>query len=66
MVDLTITGMTCSHCQKAVKDALESVSGVEHATVDLNAGTARVEGTADLSALVAAIEQEGYEAAPAQ
>lgn len=66
MTDLAITGMTCSHCQKAVKDALESVAGVESATVNLTAGTASIRGNADLSALVAAIEEEGYGATPAR
>ena len=65
MTELAISGMTCSHCQKAVKDALESVAGVEQANVDLSAGTARVEGDADVAALVAAVEEEGYRAAPA-
>lgn len=64
MTELSISGMTCSHCQKAVKDALESVAGVEQANVDLTGGTARVEGSADVAALVAAVEEEGYQATP--
>ncbi len=65
MTELTITGMTCDHCQHAVKGALESVAGVEGAQVDLAAGTAQVDGSADVGALVAAVEEEGYKAAPA-
>ncbi len=65
MTELSISGMTCDHCQRAVKSALESVEGVRSASVDLAAGTARVVGEADLNALVAAIEEEGYQAAPA-
>jgi len=65
MTELNITGMTCDHCQRAVKGALESVEGVQSATVNLNAGTAQVEGDADLNALIAAVEEEGYQAAPA-
>ncbi|CAN5864071.1 cation transporter [soil metagenome] len=65
MNQLTITGMTCSHCQSAVKTALESVAGVQKAEVDLANGVARVEGDADVSKLVAAVEEEGYGAAPA-
>jgi len=64
MTTLNISGMTCSHCQHAVKSALESVEGVQRAEVDLAAGTAQVEGNADLGALVAAVEEEGYKAAP--
>lgn len=64
MTTLNIAGMTCDHCQRAVKGALESVEGVQSAAVDLGTGTAQVEGTADLSALVAAVEEEGYGAVP--
>ena len=65
MTELNISGMTCDHCQRAVKSALESVEGVQSASVDLDAGKARVVGEADLNALVAAVEEEGYQAAPA-
>ena len=65
MTELNITGMTCNHCQHAVKGALESVEGVQSATVDLATGSAKVEGSADLSTLIAAVEEEGYQAAPA-
>lgn len=63
---LEIEGMTCGHCQAAVKKALEKVGGVRAADVDLAGGRATVKGTADLAALVAAVEDEGYRAkAPA-
>jgi copper chaperone len=56
--------MTCDHCQHAVTNALEAVDGVERATVDLESGLARVEGSPDIQALVAAVEEEGYTASP--
>ena len=65
MTELNITGMTCDHCQHAVKGALESVEGVQNANVDLATGTAKVEGNADLNTLIAAVEEEGYQAVPA-
>lgn len=65
MTELTITGMTCGHCTAAVKKALEKVSGVTSADVDLAAGRATVSGTAPLADLVAAVQDEGYQAAPA-
>ena len=65
MTELNITGMTCDHCQRAVQGALESVEGVQSASVDLDMGVARVDGEADLEALMAAVEEEGYQAAPA-
>jgi copper chaperone len=64
MTDLKIEGMTCGHCTAAVKKALEKVAGVSSAQVDLATGHARVEGNADLAALVAAVQDEGYQAAP--
>jgi copper chaperone len=62
MTQLKITGMTCGHCQKVVKEALEHVSGVTAAEVDLAKGIAVIEGTAAAEALVQAVEAEGYSA----
>ncbi len=62
MTELKVDGMTCGHCQNAVKGALESVSGVQQAEVDLANGIARVEGDADVNKLIAAIQEEGYQA----
>lgn len=64
MTDLTIEGMTCGHCKKAVEDALRSVEGVTSVEVDLEAGRARVEG-GDVGRMIAAVSEEGYTAAPA-
>lgn len=60
MTKLSITGMTCGHCQKAVEEALESVEGAQDVNVDLASGTATVAGAADPARLVAAVEDEGY------
>lgn len=62
MTQLDISGMTCDHCQHAVTSALESVEGVQSARVDLSGGTAVVEGGAPVAALIAAVEDEGYQA----
>lgn len=61
-VRLNVEGMTCGHCQKAVKDALEGVPGAESATVDLEGGTATVEGSPDVQLLIRMVEEEGYRA----
>lgn len=60
---LKIEGMTCGHCASTVKAALESVPGVESAEVSLAQGRASVLGTAELAALIGAVEEEGYSAA---
>ncbi|GGJ35607.1 CopZ family metallochaperone [Deinococcus roseus] len=59
-VELNISGMSCGHCEKAVKKALQNVTGVEKAEVNLAQGTATVEGTPDLQSLIAAVTEEGY------
>jgi copper chaperone len=62
-VQLTITGMTCDHCVNAVTGALQGVPGVTEARVSLDEKLAVVTGDAvDPAALVAAVEEEGYEA----
>lgn len=66
MHKLNVSGMTCSHCEKAVKDALASVPGSEEVDVDLAAGEAVVKGTADLQTLIRAVENEGYRATAAR
>ena len=60
--ELKISGMTCGHCQSAVTSALKSVPGVQDVRVDLQGGTAQVQGQADHQALIAAVKEEGYDA----
>ncbi len=64
-IELTVEGMTCDHCVRAVTEAISGVAGVAEAIVDLDAGAATVRGeSVDLAAVVAAVVEEGYEAAP--
>lgn len=66
MTKLKIDGMSCQHCVKAVEEALAAVPGVEQVkSVSLDQSEAEVAGNADTDALVAAVEEEGYEARPA-
>ena len=63
MIELEVKGMTCGHCEMAVRKALGRVPGVtEVLKVDRTANRAAVEGTPDAAALVAAVKAEGYEA----
>ncbi|APR79283.1 heavy metal binding protein [Minicystis rosea] len=58
-----IKGMTCQHCVQAVTKALGKVPGVAKvAGVDLESGRAVIEGSPDEKAVIAAIQDEGYEA----
>ena len=60
MIKLKITGMTCEHCAKTVKKAIESVEGVEKAEVYFPQGYAEVEGNADINQIIKAVENAGY------
>ena len=62
MTTVNVDGMSCSGCEDNVTDALGELPGVESASADREAGTATVEGDADVDAVVAAIEDAGYEA----
>lgn len=59
---LTVTGMSCGHCEQAVTEALEAVDGIVSATADNEEDVAVVEGDAPVEDLVAAVEDAGYEA----
>lgn len=60
---LKIGGMSCEHCVKHVKEALEGVSGVRSAEVNLKKKTAVVTLETDVEndALIAAVTEAGYE-----
>ena len=60
----TVAGMHCGHCERAVKEEVGVVSGVESVAVDLDAKLVTVVGESlDDAALRAAIEEAGYQAA---
>ena len=59
----SVPGMHCGHCEAAVTRELERVSGVESVDVDLETKLVIVRGdTLDDAALVAAIDEAGYDA----
>ena len=62
-IELPIEGMTCQHCVRTVRTALESVPGVRSAEVDLDKKRAVVEldeAAAQESDLAQAVEAAGY------
>ncbi|MFB6354040.1 MAG: heavy-metal-associated domain-containing protein [Halobacteriales archaeon] len=59
---ITVEGMTCEHCEQTVEEALRGVTGVTDASADREAERASVEGDAEVSALVRAVEDAGYTA----
>ena len=59
-----VPGMSCEHCRAAVSGELGTVEGVESVDVDLARKLVRISGSfLDDSALRAAIDEAGYEAA---
>lgn len=57
---LTIEGMTCASCVARVEKALAKVPGVLSAEVNLATETARIKGSGDSAALIAAVQRAGY------
>lgn len=58
-----VAGMTCGHCKLAVTDEVSKVTGVEAVAVDLDTKLVRVRGSdLDAAAVVAAIDEAGYDA----
>jgi copper ion binding protein len=62
---VTIEGMSCEHCVKHVKKALEAIAGVKSAKVSLKDKKAVVDhhDGVTLESIKAAIAEAGYEAA---
>jgi copper chaperone len=60
-----VPGMTCDHCKVAVTEEVTKVAGVAAVSVDLGTKLVRIDGGADHAALVAAIDEAGYDAVAA-
>jgi len=60
----TVPGMTCGHCEAAVKGEVGKVAGVADVAVDLGTKLVTVSGDGlDEAAIVAAIDEAGFEVA---
>jgi copper chaperone CopZ len=63
-LEYTVTGMSCDHCKTAVTEEVLAVDGVTEVDVDLGTKCVLVYGEGlDDSAIRAAIDDAGYEAA---
>ena len=61
-----VPGMSCGHCEAAVKGEVAKVAGVTDVAVDLGTKLVTVTGDQlDSAAIVAAIDEAGYEVANA-
>lgn len=61
-IHLEIKGMSCMHCVSRVRNALSAFDCIKN--IDVKVGEARFEAedNADISKIIAAIEDEGYTA----
>jgi copper chaperone CopZ len=60
-----VPGMTCDHCKLAVTEEVTKVAGVAAVSVDLDTKLVRIDGGGDHAAVVAAIDEAGYDAVAA-
>lgn len=60
MKTLKIDGMSCGHCERRVKNALEEIDGVQVLSVSADQNIATVETTVEDAVLMAAVEEAGY------
>jgi len=60
---LNVEGMSCAHCERAVKNAVVELEGVESVIVDLPGKTVAIEYDSDnltFESFKAAIEEEDF------
>ncbi|MEY4231681.1 MAG: hypothetical protein RLZZ362_2530 [Actinomycetota bacterium] len=62
-IAITVPGMTCGHCEAAVKGEIGKLAGVTSVDVNLDTKAVVVEGEQlELDAIVAAVDEAGFEA----
>ncbi|MBQ6196665.1 MAG: heavy metal translocating P-type ATPase [Lachnospiraceae bacterium] len=64
MKQYTVSGMSCAACQAHVEKAVAAVPGVDSVAVSLLTNSMSVEGSAEDAAIIKAVEDAGYGAAP--
>ncbi|MBT9551461.1 MAG: heavy-metal-associated domain-containing protein [Hydrogenophaga sp.] len=57
---LTVQGMTCGHCEKAVTTAIKTLDPKAEVTIDRSQNRVEVQSDQPREALAAAIREEGY------
>jgi copper chaperone len=63
-VNFSVSGMSCTGCEKRIERSLKDLDGVRHVNADHQAGAVTVmldEGQTDEAAVRGRIEQVGYE-----
>lgn len=66
ILTFSVPAMTCGHCEAAVKQEVGAVAGVTDVSVDLDGKDVTITGAElDRDALVAAIDEAGFDVAEA-
>ncbi len=60
-----VPAISCGHCKSAIEGEVGGLGDVASVDVDIDAKTVTVDGDATDEAIHAAIEEAGYEVAPA-
>jgi copper chaperone len=60
MLEFQVEGMSCGGCVNSVKRSVQAVDGNATVEVDLANNKVRVDSSADMSAIFAAIVEAGY------
>jgi copper chaperone len=64
-ITFKVTGMSCNHCVKTIKESVEGLAGVEEVEVDLESGEVQVGFDSEKVAAMdikEEIEEQGYQA----
>ncbi|MEK9719464.1 MAG: cation transporter [Quisquiliibacterium sp.] len=61
MLNLTVKGMTCQHCVKAVTGAIQELDAGAKVDIDLASGKVAVQSSAPETKLREAITEAGYQ-----
>jgi copper chaperone CopZ len=61
-----VTGMTCSHCRRAVTEEISRIPGIQGVAVDLATGSVTVTATqpVDRANVALAVDEAGYTLIP--
>jgi len=64
IANLTVNGMSCSHCENSIKKSVGSLEGVDSVNVDLKSKKVLVEYDTDkvnFETIIEIIEDQGYD-----
>lgn len=62
---VTVTGMTCRHCEASVREEIGEIAGVKSVDVDIATGAVTIESDTPVgrAAIKSAVEDAGYQLA---